>query len=97
MLGLRGRGTARVAAGELLPPTLVAAAGGVLLGVLLVGVLVAPLALRLVTGQANDPGVVLPWWAIVPVGLVTVTVLVVVAIESSARRRERLGQVLRVR
>jgi putative ABC transport system permease protein len=97
VLGLRGRGTARVAAGELLPPTLVAALGGVLLGVVLVGALVAPLALRLVTGQADDPGVVLPWWAIVPVGLVAATVLVVVAVESSARRRERLGQVLRVR
>ena len=71
--------------------------GGVLLGVVLVGALVAPLALRLVTGQASDPGVVLPWWAVVPVGLLAATVLVVVAVESSARRRERLGQVLRVR
>ncbi|GIG20623.1 hypothetical protein Cch01nite_13470 [Cellulomonas chitinilytica] len=97
VLGLRGRGTARVAAGELLPPTLVAALGGVLLGVLLVGGLVAPLALRLVTGQSADPSVVLSWWAVVPVGLLTATVLVVVAVESSARRRERLGQVLRVR
>jgi putative ABC transport system permease protein len=97
VLGLRGRDTARLAAGELLPPTLVAAAGGVVLGLVLVGTLVAPLALRLVTGQANDPGVVLPWWAAAPVVLLTATVLVIVAVESSARRRERLGQVLRVR
>ncbi|MET0789040.1 MAG: FtsX-like permease family protein [Cellulomonas sp.] len=97
VLGLRGRDTARVAAGELLPPTLVAAVGGVLLGVVLVGALVAPLALRLVTGQTTDPGVVVPWWVVVPVGLLAATVLVVVAVESSARRRERLGQVLRVR
>lgn len=97
VLGLRGRDTARVAAGELLPPTLVAAVGGVLIGAVLVGALVAPLALRLVTGQVSDPGVVLPWWAFVPVGLLAATVLVVVAVESSARRRERLGQVLRVR
>ncbi|MBO9555154.1 FtsX-like permease family protein [Cellulomonas sp.] len=97
VLGLRGRASARVAAGELLPPTLVAAAGGVLVGAALVGVLVGPLALRLVTGQTGDPAVVLPWWAVAPVGLVAVTVLVVVAVESSARRRERLGQVLRVR
>ena len=38
-----------------------------------------------------------PFWAFVPVGLLAATVLVVVAVESSARRRERLGQVLRVR
>jgi putative ABC transport system permease protein len=37
------------------------------------------------------------WWAVAPVALLAVTVLVVVAVESSARRRERLGQVLRVR
>ena len=64
VLGLRRRDAARVAAGELLPPTLVAAVGGVLLGVLLAGAIVAPLALRLVTGQSADPGVVLPWWAV---------------------------------
>jgi putative ABC transport system permease protein len=97
VLGLRHRDTTRVAAGELLPSVLVAAVGGVLLGMVLVGALVAPLALRLVTGQSGDPGVVLPWWTVVPVALVGAAVLVVVAVESSARRRERLGQVLRVR
>lgn len=97
VLGLRPRDTSRVAAGELLPSVLVAAVGGVLLGMVLVGALVAPLALRLVTGQSGDPGVVLPWWTVVPVGLVGAAVLVIVTVESSARRRERLGQVLRVR
>lgn len=97
VLGLRGRAAARVAAGELLPPTLVGAAGGVLLGVLLVGTLVGPLAFRLVTGQSQDPAVEPAWWVVAPVVLLVVTVLVVVAVESSTRRRERLGQVLRVR
>ncbi len=97
VLGLRRRDAARVAAGELLPLTLVAGVGGILLGVLLAGAITAPLALRLVTGQSADPGVVLPWWAMTPVALLAATVLVVVAVESSARRRERLGQVLRVR
>ncbi|MDQ0372644.1 FtsX-like permease family protein [Cellulomonas humilata] len=97
VLGLRHRATTRVAAGELLPSILVAALGGVLLGMVLVGALVAPLALRLVTGQSADPGVVLPWWSVVSVALVGAAVLVVVTVESSARRRERLGQVLRVR
>ncbi|MES1207347.1 MAG: serine/threonine-protein kinase, partial [Pseudomonadota bacterium] len=95
VLGLRPRAAVRVAAGELLPSTLVGAIGGVLLGVVLVGAIVAPLALRLVTGQSSDPGVVVPWWAAVPVALLVATVLVVVAVESSVRRRERLGQVLR--
>jgi len=97
VLGLRRRDAARVAAGELLLPTLVAAVGGILLGVLLAGATVAPLALRLVTGQSADPGVVLPWWVVAPVVLLATTVLVVVAVETSTRRRERLGQVLRVR
>ena len=97
VLGMRRRDAVRVAAGELLPPTLVAAVGGLLIGVLLAGAIVAPLALRQVTGQSADPGVVLPWWATMPVLLLAATVLVVVAVESSVRRRESLGQVLRVR
>lgn len=97
VLGLRSRSAARVAAGELLPSTLVGALGGAVLGVLLVGALVGPLALRLVTGQATDPDVAPAWWAAVPVALLAATVLAVVAVESSTRRRERLGQVLRVR
>ncbi len=66
VLGLRGWDTVRVAAGELLPPTLVAALGGVLIGALLVGALVAPLALRLVTGQVSEPTMVVSWWSVVP-------------------------------
>lgn len=97
VLGLRGCATRRVAAGELLPRALVGAVGGAVTGVLLVGALVGPLALRLVTGQQADPAVVAAWWAVAPVALVAVTVAAVVAVESSARRRERLGQVLRVR
>ncbi|RHA38814.1 FtsX-like permease family protein [Cellulomonas rhizosphaerae] len=97
VLGLRRRGAARIAAGEQLPPTLLAALGGTLLGVLLAGAIVAPLALRLVTGQSGDPRLVLPWWAAIPIVLLAVTVLVVVAAESAARRRESLGQVLRTR
>jgi len=97
VLGLRRRDAARVAAGELLPPTLVAALGGMLMGVLLTGAIVAPLALRLVTGQSADPGVVLPWWATMPVALLAATVLAVVAVESAVRRGDTLAQLLRVR
>lgn len=97
VLGMRKQDAARVAAGELLLTTLVAAVGGMLIGVLLAGAIVAPLGLGQVTGQSTDPGVVLPWWATMPVVLLAATVLVVVAVESSIRRRESLGEVLRVR
>lgn len=97
VLGLRRRAAARVAGGELAPPSLVAALGGTVMGVLLAGAIVAPLALRLVTGQSTDPGVVVPWWVLVPLVLLAATVLVVVGVESVARRRETLGEVLRVR
>ncbi|MBD8058211.1 hypothetical protein IC607_04410 [Cellulomonas sp. JH27-2] len=97
VLGLRRRDSPRVAAAELLPATLVAALGGTLIGALVAGAVVAPLALRLVTGQSVDPHVVAPWWLAVPAVLLVATVVAVVAGESSARRRESLGQALRIR
>ncbi|MGA4991488.1 FtsX-like permease family protein [Nonomuraea bangladeshensis] len=93
-LGLRPREARWVAAGELLPPVLVAAVGGPLLGVLLARLTFGSLALRLLTGA--DPAPVVPWWAL---GLVAVVFLaavaVVVPVESALRRRRRLSEVLR--
>jgi putative ABC transport system permease protein len=94
-LGLRPEESRRVAAGELLPPVLVGGLGGLALGVLLAHASLGLLALRLLTGQATDPALVLPWVSVLPVLLLAVAVLVVVGVESSLRRRERLGQVLR--
>ncbi|MGC4876149.1 FtsX-like permease family protein [Micromonospora sp. DT43] len=95
-LGLRPRDARWVAAGELLPPAVVAAVCGPLLGALLARLLLGPLALRLVTGQAADPGPVLPWWLL---GLLSVALLAaagtVVPVESALRRRDRLSEVLR--
>ncbi|GAA4620490.1 FtsX-like permease family protein [Actinoallomurus vinaceus] len=95
-LGLRPRDARWVAAGELLPPVLVAAVGGPLLGALLARLTFGPLALRTLTGQAADPALVLPWGRL---GLVTVALLaavaVVVPVESALRRRRRLSEVLR--
>ncbi|MCX5070429.1 ABC transporter permease [Micromonospora lupini] len=95
-LGLRPRDARWVAAGELLPPAVVAAVCGPLLGALLARLLLGPLDLRLLTGQAADPGAVLPWWLL---GLVSVALLAaaatVVPVESALRRRDRLSEVLR--
>ncbi|MEO3743099.1 FtsX-like permease family protein [Plantactinospora sp. B5E13] len=95
-LGLRPRDARWVAAGELLPPVVVAAVCGPLLGALLAHLTLGPLDLRLLTGQAADPAAVLPWWML---GLVGVALLAaaatVVPVESALRRRDRLGEVLR--
>jgi putative ABC transport system permease protein len=95
-LGLRPRDARWIAAGELLPPVAVAAVGGPLLGVLLAHLTLGPLGLRLLTGQATDPALVLPWWGL---GLVTVALLAAVAavvpVESALRRRRQLSEVLR--
>lgn len=95
-LGLRPRDARWVAAGELLPPAVVAAVGGPLLGILLARLTLGPLELRLLTGQAADPNTVLPWWEL---GLVSVMLLAAVPVlvfsESALRRRQRLSDVLR--
>ncbi|MFG1614588.1 FtsX-like permease family protein [Nonomuraea wenchangensis] len=93
-LGLRPREARWVAAGELLPPVVVAVVGGPLLGVLLARLTFGSLALRLLTGA--EPAPASPWWAL---GLVAVVFLaavaVVVPVESALRRRRRLSEVLR--
>ncbi|MET8527961.1 FtsX-like permease family protein [Micromonospora sp. NPDC005172] len=95
-LGLRPRDARWVAAGEVLPPAVVAAVCGPLLGVLLTRLTIGPLDLRLITGQAADPAAVLPWWLL---GLVSVALLaaaaLIVPVESALRRRDRLSEVLR--
>jgi putative ABC transport system permease protein len=96
-LGLRPRDTRRVAAGELLPPVLVAALCGPLLGVLLVRLSFGPLSLELITGQAAAPVTVVPWWVLGVVAVVLlVTLVVVVRAEAAVRRRRGLGDMLRV-
>ena len=95
-LGLRPRDTRRVAAGELLPPVLVAAVCGPLLGLLLVRLGFGPLALRLITGQSADPPPVVPWWLLGVAAVVLPAALAgLVAAEAAVRRRRGLGDVLR--
>jgi putative ABC transport system permease protein len=95
-LGLHARDGRRVTVGELLPPVLVASAVGIGLGALVAGLVTRPLALRWVTGQVDDPALVVPWWSAAPVPVLALTVVVTALVESSSRRHERLGQVLRV-
>ena len=95
-LGLRPRDTHRVAAAELLPPMLVAAVCGPLLGLLLVKLTFGALALRTLTGQPADPATAVPWWLIGVAALAMLGALTtVVAAEATARRPTRLGDVLR--
>jgi putative ABC transport system permease protein len=95
-LGLHARDGRRVTLGEILPPVLVASTVGIGLGALVAGLVTRPLALRWVTGQVHDPALVVPWWSAAPVPVLALTVVAIALVESSARRRERLGQVLRV-
>jgi putative ABC transport system permease protein len=95
-LGLGGRDARLVTAGELLPGVLLAVVGGAALGAVVTRVVVGPLALRLVTGQSADPAAVWSAWAGAPVVVALATLAVTVVAESSLRRRERLGEVLRV-
>lgn len=95
-LGLTGGQARRITLGELLPPVLAAGLLGTGLGVVVAGLVRAPLELRLLTGQAEAPALVVPWAVLGGLVPLVLAVLAVVAAESSARRRERLGQVLRV-
>jgi putative ABC transport system permease protein len=95
-LGLRPRDARWIAAGELLPPVLLAAVGGPLLGVLLARLALGPLELRLLTRQAADPSLVVPWGWLALVGAALLAALaVMVPVEAALRRRRQLGEVLR--
>ena len=95
-LGLSGRQVRRVSAGELLPGVLLGTVGGGALGMLVAWLVRAPLELQRVTGQTTAPALVVPWWTPAVVLPLLLAVAGVVALESSLRRRERLGEVLRV-
>lgn len=94
-LGLGERQARAVTLLELLPGVLTTAVPGVVLGVAVTALVSGPLGLRLLTGQAGDPALVLPWWlpalGVPPLLAVGVTVLA----EARARRRVPLGTVLR--
>jgi hypothetical protein len=64
-------------------------------GAAVAGLPTGPLALRLVAGGPSDPPLVVPWWIVVPALLVVASLLGMAAVETSVRRRERVGPALR--
>ena len=72
------------------------ALGGVVLGIGLAEASLGLLSLRLLTGQRDDPDLVVPWISTVPVLVLATSVVAVVMMESSRQWRDRPGQVLRV-
>ncbi|GAB4081026.1 ABC transporter permease [Modestobacter muralis] len=100
-LGLTSRQARRISLGELLPPVLLAALAGTGLGTGVAALVRAPLELQLLTGGAAAPALAVPGAALLGLALLVTVPLAalvgaVAGVESSARRRERLGEVLRV-
>lgn len=96
-LGLTPRDARLVAAGELLPVAAAAAVGGPAIGVLVAALTAGPLGLAVLTGQVEDPALVLPWAGLTALAAVFLAaVAALVAAESAVRRRRRLAEILRV-
>ena len=96
-VGLRSRETRTVTAVELLPPVLLAAFGGPLLGLLLAGLTFGSLALRLVVGGDSQPPMTVPWWVLAALVVILLAAVPVAgAAEAILRRRQGLSELLRV-
>jgi putative ABC transport system permease protein len=94
-LGLTQGQTRWMTVGELLPVALIGGLSGWLLGWILAQRAIGLLSLRVLGDLPQDPALVVPLATGVPLLLLLLALVAVVAVESSVRRRERLGQVLR--
>jgi len=94
--GLTGRQARRITRGELLPPVLLAALTGAGVGTGVAALLRTSLEVGLLTGRGGTPELVVPGAVLLVLVPLVLAVGAVVATESATRRRERLGQVLRV-
>lgn len=96
-LGLDARGARLVTLGELSPLVGAAVVSGALIGVVVPVVLTSALGLSRVTGELGTTElVVTPLPFALAVGVAVLALLVSVAAEAAVRRRDRLGDVLRV-
>jgi putative ABC transport system permease protein len=94
-LGLTQAETRWMTVGELLPMALIGGLFGWALGWILAQRAIGLLSLRVLGDLPEDPALVVPPTTYLPLLLLLMALAAVVAVESSVRRRERLGQVLR--
>lgn len=96
-LGLDARLSRRITLGELMPLTVAALLIGVAVGVAVPVALHSALGLTALTGELRPGPVTLdPASVAVAIGATVLALAVSVAVEAAVRRRERLGDVLRV-
>ncbi|MDM8083181.1 hypothetical protein QUV83_00165 [Cellulomonas cellasea] len=96
-LGLDARLARRITLGELLPLTVSAVLMGVVVGVAVPVMLHGALGLSALTGELRPGPVTLDWASVgVAIGASALALAVSIAVETAVRRRDRLGDVLRV-
>lgn len=96
-LGLDGRTARWATLGELAPLVVGGLVGGSAIGLALPVLVGDALGLAWVTAAPGDVPVVVAWWPVaVAAGALLAALLVAVGVEQAVRRRERLGEVLRV-
>lgn len=94
-LGLADRELRRVLSGELLVPVLASVLTGLVVGVVTAAATFGLLGLEDVTGQSEDPQLVVPLWTWVAVLALPVVALVLAARQSTRLRHTDLAQLLR--
>ena len=96
-LGLDGRTGSALTFAELAPVAVAAMVGGTVIGILVTWLTTGALGLQLAAGGYGPPALQVGWWPVAAAAAVLVVALVVsVAVERVVRRRDRLGEVLRV-
>ena len=96
-LGLDARTARWATLGELAPLVLGGLVGGTLIGLALPVLLGDALGLVWLTGEPGGTSAALTWWPVAAaVAALTVALVVAVTVERAVRRRDRLGEVLRV-
>ncbi|ROS23038.1 FtsX-like permease family protein [Cellulomonas sp. PhB150] len=96
-LGLDARTASALTFAELLPVAAAAVLGGTAIGILIPWLTSGALGLELATGGFAQPPLRIGWWPVLgAVAVIAVALVVTVLVESAVRRRDKLGEVLRV-